>query len=93
MEGWEYSLQKTVLSPGTTLLLYTDGLTEATRDGGELFGEERVLEHLSGEGEELSAESLANRMTEEVSTFVGESEQSDDLTLLVVKLSSSSQTR
>ena len=92
-EGWEYTLQKTVLRPGTALFLYTDGLTEATREGGELFGEDRVLEHLTGLGNELSAKAFVTRMTEAVSAFVGDSEQSDDLTMMVVKLSSSSRTR
>lgn len=84
---WDYSLQRTALPPGSVLFLYTDGLTEATREGGELFGEERVLEVLSAHGNILTSREFVTQMTEAVSAFVGDSEQSDDLTMMVVKLS------
>ena len=83
---WEYSVQRMTLSPGSILFLYTDGLTEATRSGGELFGEERVLEHLSGHGAGTRSEGLVAHMIDAVAKFVGDSEQSDDLTMLVLKL-------
>ena len=87
MGDWDYSLQRTALPPGSVLFLYTDGLTEATREGGELFGEERVLEVLSAHGNILTSREFVTQMTEAVSAFVGDSEQSDDLTMMVVKLS------
>ena len=83
---WSYSLQETTLSPGTILFLYTDGLTEATRSDGELFQEERVLAHLSGHDENTSAEHLVADMTAAVNRFIGDAEQSDDLTMLVLKM-------
>ena len=86
MQDWEFSLQKTTLAPGTVLFLYTDGLTEATRSGGQLFGEARVLETLAGQDEKNSAEDIITHMTDAVSDFVGDSEQSDDLTMLVMKI-------
>ena len=82
---WTYSQQKTTLSPGTALFLYTDGLTEATRSDGELFQEERVLTQLASLGENRSAEQLVADMTAEVDRFIGNAEQSDDLTMLVLK--------
>lgn len=87
MGDWKYSLQKTELEPGTVLFLYTDGLTEATREGGELFGEERVLKHLYGHGNDLTSRDFITEMTQAVNAFVGDAEQSDDLTMMVVKLS------
>ena len=86
MQDWEFSMQKTTLAPGTVLFLYTDGLTEATRSGGQLFGEARVLETLAGQDEKNSAEDIITHMTDAVSDFVGDSEQSDDLTMLVMKI-------
>ena len=73
------------LSPGTVLFLYTDGLTEAARSDGELFQEERVLSQLASLGENRSAEQLVADMTVEVNRFIGNAEQSDDLTMLVLK--------
>jgi sigma-B regulation protein RsbU (phosphoserine phosphatase) len=83
---WEYSLQKATLSPGSLLFLYTDGLTEATRTGGELFSEERVLENLSGLEEMTSSADIIAHMTSAVNEFVGDSEQSDDLTMMAIRL-------
>ncbi len=42
MEGMEYDSHKVVLRPGDTVLLYTDGVTEAMTADGQLFGEERL---------------------------------------------------
>ncbi len=86
MAGWEYSLQKSAVSPGTVLFLYTDGLTEATRSGGELFQEKRMLEQLSGLGKKASTQGIIARMLESVGAFVGNSEQSDDLTMLALRI-------
>ena len=83
---WEYSLQHTTLSPGTILFLYTDGLTEATKSGGQLFKEERVLEQLSLLEKHPSAERLINHMLHAAAEFVGDSEQSDDLTMLALQI-------
>ena len=85
LEDWSYTLQETTLSPGEILFLYTDGLTEATRSDGELFGEERVLEELSSHGEDISTERVVADMTAAVNRFIGQAEQSDDLTMLVLK--------
>ena len=83
---WDYSLQKATLSPGTILFLYTDGLTEATRAGGELFAEERVLENLSGLDERTTSADIIAHMTAAVNEFVGDSEQSDDLTMMAIRM-------
>ena len=83
---WQYSLQSMTLAPGTTLFLYTDGLTEATASGGLLFKEERVLEHLSDLDDNISAKEIVSHMLDAVGEFVGDAEQSDDLTMLVLKI-------
>ena len=90
---WEYSQQHTTLSPGTILFLYTDGLTEATKSGGQLFKEERVLEQLSLLEKHPSAERLINHMLHAVAEFVGDSEQSDDLTMLALQIKRERQSR
>ncbi len=86
MTDWEYSLQELTLPIGSILFLYTDGLSEATRSDGELFREERVLEALSGLGEGTSSEILVAHMSDAVDAFVGDAEQSDDLTMLAMRI-------
>ena len=85
MAGWKYSLQTTVLPAGSALFLYTDGLTEATRADDILFGEERTFATLSGQTAGSTSRNLVACMSEAVREFVGDAEQSDDLTMLVIR--------
>ena len=85
MPDWEYSLQEMTLLPGSTFFLYTDGLTEATRSDGELFNEERVLAQLSGLDGDTPVDRIIADMSDAVNQFVGDAEQSDDLTMLAMR--------
>jgi serine phosphatase RsbU (regulator of sigma subunit)/predicted enzyme related to lactoylglutathione lyase len=80
---WECASAETQLTPGDTLLLFTDGITEATnKDGGE-FGEEGLIEVVRAENH-LPIERLQSRILEAVTTF-SEHEQDDDMTLVVAR--------
>jgi serine phosphatase RsbU (regulator of sigma subunit) len=69
------------LAPGDTLLLYTDGLTDARRDG-ELFGEDRLLGALaSGSGQ--SPQPLVDGVRAAVTSFADDLR--DDIQVLVVR--------
>jgi len=72
------------LKAGETLLVYTDGVTEAMNQARDLFGEERLLEALAQRAS-LSAEKLTECVVEKVENFVQEAERSDDITLLAIK--------
>ena len=79
-----FSEQETVLAPDMTLFLYTDGLTEAENGIHELFGKQRIDEVLATfEG---SPQELIEAMTAAVHQFVGDTEQSDDLTMLAFRI-------
>lgn len=80
----EYAIHELVLLPGSSLFLYTDGLTEAENVGKELFGEQRALSTAAGFGG-LSAKEQIGRMRASVHQFVDGAEQSDDLTLLSIR--------
>ena len=70
---------------GYTLLVYSDGLTEAENEEQEQHGEERLLE-LMREDEFVSAESTVNMILSDVASHVGSADQSDDLTILCLKI-------
>ena len=72
------------LSTGDTLVLYTDGVTEAGNSQGEEFGIER-LSTLIRRGHTLSADGLMNHILESVTDFSRDVGFDDDVTLLVVK--------
>lgn len=76
-------LQRLTLPPGGTLLLFTDGVTEAMDEHEVLFGGER-LEHLTLNGT-ASAEQVRDRVVEAVLEHQGKATQSDDMTLVVVR--------
>ncbi|MGJ5820795.1 PP2C family protein-serine/threonine phosphatase [Paludibaculum fermentans] len=73
----------TQLSPGDTLLLYTDGVTECFDPNGVEFGMERLMALLQGTRERSAAEILEEIVTA-VSEFGGP-EQQDDVTLIVAR--------
>lgn len=86
MPGLEYVRQQVTLKPGTTVFLYTDGLTEAEDAVHAQFGMDRILETArQAVADDPSA--LIERMTEAVHGFVAGAEQSDDLTLLAIRYS------
>ena len=87
MPSWKYTLQETQIFTGTTIFLFTDGLTEAEDSTHALFKMERV--------NEVAKQALANHqeeprqliavMTDAVHQFVGDAEQSDDLTMMAIQ--------
>lgn len=82
-----YQTQTFDVKPHTTILLFTDGLNEAKNADDKEFGRERILEvamRCTGAGQ-LSAKALTERLAQAVHDFVGDTEQSDDLTMLAVR--------
>jgi serine phosphatase RsbU (regulator of sigma subunit) len=85
MEEKKYNIQESVIAAGDMILLYTDGLTEAMNASGKLFGLKRVEETISGASEFAGPKPVLETMSHAVSKFVDGAEQSDDLTMLVIK--------
>ncbi len=78
----EYLTGQTGLEPGDTLVLFTDGITEAAADGCDEFGEERLVD-IARDSHTGSAETVRKRIMEAVLAFSHDSLQ-DDATLLVM---------
>jgi len=79
-----YQVGEVRFSPGTELLIYTDGLSEVTNAAGEEYGDdrlERTLCRLRGQG---SVEDEKNAIVSEVMQFSGD-QTVDDLTLLLIR--------
>ena len=86
MDDFTYLASSVQLAPGESLLLFTDGITEAMNASDEPYGSERIatvlnraLTHPSSPAEVVAA------LRQDVSSFVGLAESSDDLTLLVLQ--------
>ena len=88
MPDWRYTLQVTQMAPDSIIFLYTDGLTEAENAQHVLFGDDRIAAVLSTfKG---APQQLIDTMTGAVHHFVGDTEQSDDLTMLAIQYTSCS---
>jgi len=79
---FKYEQQEATFASGTTIFLYTDGLTEAKNMQRKLFGMERITNALNPT---LSCQQLLEGMTAAVHHFVKGAEQSDDLTMLAIR--------
>lgn len=84
-----YRTQTRPFLPGSTVVLYSDGITEAENEAGEEYENPRLEEILRASGDATASE-LRDRIATAVDAFVGEAPQKDDQTLVIAKLGSSS---
>jgi serine phosphatase RsbU (regulator of sigma subunit) len=84
IESPVYVEQEAELAAGDTLVVYSDGLTEARNHAGELYGEGRLAEILP-QIRGLSAPEAGTRLVSEAEGFMGEERPSDDLSILVLR--------
>jgi len=84
MEAEPYQTGKVKIRPGTRIVLYTDGVTEAENEARELFKEERLLVALKKMKEIQDPKEITLAIKNAVKGFTLEAEQSDDLTMLVI---------
>ena len=85
MDGRTFARESLALRPGDTLILYTDGVTEAFDEADQLYGEERLDRRLAALPAEASAAEIVQGVVADVAAFAGAREQSDDITLLVLR--------
>lgn len=78
----EFKLEQTALNPGDTLILYTDGVTDALNSKNEQFSEERLIATAIKSSE--SAQTQLTDIVSAVDEHIADHEQFDDITLLAV---------
>ena len=84
LDDFQFSENTLHLEHGDTILLYTDGVTEATNPDFSEYGEER-LERLLKQSIKLNCQQIIDAVKADVKAFSGDAEQSDDITLLALK--------
>ena len=87
LQGYEYTQQEVSIDSGTTIFLYTDGLNEAENYEHAQFGDLRIwnLAKLLLNEQRHQPKRMIDAMDNAVHTFVGDAEQSDDLTMLAIQ--------
>lgn len=87
METPEYRQESLQLKSGDSLLLYTDGATEAMNINEDMFGEERLQELFLGlVKQDYRSTDIIRIIRDEIVMFTGEARQHDDLTIVAVRV-------
>jgi len=80
----EYTAVSVKLEPGDTMVLFSDGVSEAMDPAEQLFGVQRLRDVLNGQGQ-TALEDLQQLVLQAVENFARGASQADDLTLLLVR--------
>ena len=81
LEDFEYETEEITLSD--ELIVYTDGITDATNDNDECYGEDRLLDFFN---KFKSDKEPIIPLLNDINDFIGEEEQFDDMTLIYLKI-------
>lgn len=81
----EFSPSEHQLEPGDIILLYTDGITEATDRNLDMYGEDRLANLLAANCQ-VAAEELLALLRQDLAEFTGRQRYEDDVTLMVIKV-------
>jgi serine phosphatase RsbU (regulator of sigma subunit) len=84
LESFKYDQDNASINAGNTLVVFSDGITEAFDVEGEQFGEEN-LAAVVDKHRDSTAEQLIDHIVDAVREHAGEAPQADDLTLVVLK--------
>ena len=85
----EFEQETIDLASGDMIYLYTDGVTEALNEREELYGDDRLEQCLNRVNvKNLSVEEVLEEVRRSLDEYVGNTAQSDDITMLAVRLSS-----
>jgi sigma-B regulation protein RsbU (phosphoserine phosphatase) len=84
-EDYRYQTLTRKIKPGQIIAIGTDGIWETTNTDGQQFGKERFKDAIQAHPSESAIEIL-NRVINEVNGFAGNSEKSNDVTLVIIKI-------
>jgi len=81
-----YTEERQAIETGDTIVLFTDGLTEAFDGHGEPFGRDALLESIAEHARGASADSMAQQIFGRVLAYSSDGRRRDDMTLLVARV-------
>jgi sigma-B regulation protein RsbU (phosphoserine phosphatase) len=84
VDGITYPNEKLTLNAGDTIVMYTDGVNEAMNSDFQEYGDERMMKTLSQQLGKTCQEVIDGQLAS-LKDFVGNAEQSDDITILTLK--------
>jgi serine phosphatase RsbU (regulator of sigma subunit)/CHASE2 domain-containing sensor protein len=84
VDDYPYAAQQAQLAPGDTLVMYTDGITEAMNAANEIYGVAQLAQALQG-ADKLGVREVVAHLQADVGRHVGGIDPSDDMALLVIR--------
>ena len=84
LESFSFSEEKIQIGPGSVLILYSDGITEAINAKGEEFGESKLVDIITQNWNDNSTE-LIEKVITAVQSHAGDLPQMDDITIVIIK--------
>ena len=85
LDEFDYPSDRAQLVRGDTVVMFTDGVTEAANGAGELYGRGRLQAVLGRVAPGATAHEVLDQILADLRAFVGAAEPSDDVTLVVVR--------
>lgn len=85
LDDFEYPSNSHQLNPGETLVMFTDGVTEALNPEQDLYTNARLESFLDDQPRDSSCENVSKQIYGDVLTFANGADASDDVTILVLK--------
>ncbi len=85
VEQSNFKEEQVQLEPGDTLVMYTDGVTEATNAAGEDFGQDHLSEVVQS-ASNLTAKEIIQTIRQELAVFTGQQNPADDMTIVACKI-------
>ena len=82
MEDILYEEENIELAPGTRIVAYTDGVTEAENDRLELYGEKRLIDQIGQVEADVDEKTVVEQLYQSVKAFTAGHPQSDDITIM-----------
>ena len=86
-EGLSFTQETVRLIPGSMMFFYTDGVTEAMDEAGNVYSEGRLQTVLEGlpTGEDVPVTDILAAVRKDIKAHAGAAEQSDDITMMAVR--------
>lgn len=85
MDDFEFKMQTRQMEEGDTIVLYTDGVTEAEDPDKNQYGEERLMAWARTVTPGMSAKEATDRLSADLKRFTRGNEQNDDITILIIR--------
>lgn len=81
----EWGIYETQLNKGDIMFTYTDGITEATNNNEEMYGEQKLSDYLNEIKDKTDITEIVKSVKNNIKEFTDSAPQSDDITMLAIK--------